>query len=65
MLLHNHLEYVSCACGYNAVNFLLLSHPFLLNLTPSPLGTSVQTSVHLPIKDGGVSARAKYACPAR
>ena len=21
MLLHNHLEYISCACGYNAVNY--------------------------------------------
>ena len=21
MLLHNHLEYISCACGYNAVDY--------------------------------------------
>ena len=56
MLLQNHPEYVSCACGYNAVNydtkslttenhtckltkFLLLPRPFLLSLSPSPLGT--------------------------
>ena len=26
MLLHNHLEYVTCVCGYNAVNYDAKSH---------------------------------------
>ena len=37
--------------------FLLLPRPFLLSLSPSPSGTSFQTSAHLSIQDGGVSAR--------
>ena len=48
MLLPNHPEYVSCPCGYNAVNydakslttiFLLLPRPFLLSPSPSLSGT--------------------------
>ena len=70
MLLHNHPEYVSCACGYNAVNydaksltitiFLLLPRPFLLRPVSISLGyimDSFQTSARLFIQDGGVSAR--------
>ena len=37
--------------------FLLLPRPFLLSLSPSPSGTSFQTSAHLSIQDSGVSAR--------
>ena len=67
MLLHNHREYVSCACGYNAVNydgksltitiFLLLPRPFLLRPVSISLGYIIDSFARLFIQDGGVSAR--------
>ena len=46
MLLHNHPEYVSCACGYNAVNYdaksLTTHRTTLLNFPSSPPSLSFE-----------------------
>ena len=78
MLLHNHPEYVSCACGYNAVNydaksltitiFLLLPRPFLLRPVPISLGYIMESFLS-PVYPRWRSQRSrlapKYARPAR
>ena len=78
-MLHNHPEYVSRACGYNAVNcdakslttqtiFLLLPRPFLLNPSPPPSGT-LRTRSRLPRAylskkaESALAARAKIRPP--
>ena len=75
MLRHSHPEYVSCACGYNAVNharkptiFLLLPRLFLLSPSPSPSGT-LWTRSRLPraylskMAESALAARAKIRPP--
>ena len=76
MLLHNHLEYISCACGYNAVNYdakSLTTHRttlrlFLLSPSPSPSGT-LWTRFRLPhtylskMAESVLAARAKIHPP--
>ena len=40
--------------------FLLFPRPFLLSLSPSPLGTLWTRSLRLFIQDGGVRARGSH-----
>ena len=53
MLLHNHPEYVSCACGYHAVNYDAKSLTITIFLLPPP-SLSFAARLHPPLVHYGL-----------